>query len=497
MNNRKYTWILYVIVAVIAATIAIQVYWNYKNYLTNKQQLINDVQLSLDTAIETYYAKLAQNETIAFAFDSGRSDSLGHQQIDSLLQQFEFPERVLKSFDSLNIEYDNGIAYMQIIDGDTIFKESHNGTFNRPHQQLRSINTDIAADSVTKYNFRTLTSRVIVSLTNDSLNLEAIDTLFSEQLKLKKIGVNFGLQYEELNRKTHVINKTIVETALLSSSSKSPYIHYGNVLSVHFTNPTKTILKRILSGILISTLLVLAVIGCLFYLLKVIKHQKQLSEVKNDLISNITHEFKTPIATIGVALESIKNFNVIDDKEKTKKYLSMSSDQLDKLNIMVEKLLETASLDSETLHLSKDSINIVELVESCTKKHQLQTETKSLQFITSDSEIIAEVDPFHFENAINNVIDNAIKYGGDKITITLEQNSFSFTVSISDNGDSISKANKDRIFEKFYRIAKGNTHDVKGFGIGLYYTKTIVEKHEGTIFLDINATTTFVISLPK
>ncbi|VAV85254.1 Two-component system sensor histidine kinase, partial [hydrothermal vent metagenome] len=261
---------------------------------------------------------------------------------------------------------------------------------------------------------------------------------------------------------------------------------------------TKVILKRILTGILISTLLVLAVVSCLFYLLKIIKHQKQLAEVKNDLISNITHEFKTPIATISVALESIKNFNVIDDKEKTKSYLDMSNNQLSKLNVMVEKLLETATLDSESLKLIKEDCNITELLKSIIDKHQIQANGKTINFTTSDEEFIADVDVFHFENAINNVIDNAIKYGGEIISVTLTTHKNTFEIAISDSGNTITKANKDKVFEKFYRIPKGNTHDVKGFGIGLYYTKKIIEKHQGTIQLDLNnKQTTFKISLPN
>ncbi|MCK5401727.1 MAG: HAMP domain-containing histidine kinase, partial [Flavobacteriaceae bacterium] len=239
-------------------------------------------------------------------------------------------------------------------------------------------------------------------------------------------------------------------------------------------------------------------ISCLFYLLKIIKHQKQLAEVKNDLISNITHEFKTPISTISVALESIKNFNVIDDKEKTKSYLDMSSSQLSKLNVMVEKLLETATLDSDSLDLNKEPVNITDLLQTIIDKHQIQTETKKINFRSSSENIIANVDVFHFENAINNIIDNAIKYGGNEISVYLKQHENTFEISISDNGKSLTKKNKDKIFEKFYRVSKGNTHDVKGFGIGLYYAKKIIEKHNGNIHLDLNnILTTFKISLPN
>ena len=176
----------------------------------------------------------------------------------------------------------------------------------------------------------------------------------------------------------------------------------------------------------------------------------------------------------------------------------MSSAQLTKLNTMVEKLLETATLDSDNLVLNKESINLVSLLESLTNKHKVELNDKVLDFNSDIDELMVSVDVFHFENAINNIIDNAIKYGGDTIRIALDRTHISTTIIISDDGGHLNMANKERIFEKFYRVPKGNTHDIKGFGIGLYYTKKIIEKHEGMITADAsNNLTTFKIVLPN
>ena len=210
-----------------------------------------------------------------------------------------------------------------------------------------------------------------------------------------------------------------------------------------------------------------------------------MAEVKNDLISNITHEFKTPIATIGVALESISNFNGIDDKAKTKKYINMSSEQLNKLNIMVEKLLETATLDSDSLELNREVVDVVALLKDLTHRYRVHFPEKEFNISLKVESLEAKVDLFHFENALNNILDNAVKYGGPIISVDLIPKQHSFEVLISDSGNTLSKTNKDRIFEKFYRVPKGNTHDVKGFGIGLYYTKTIIDKHGGSIDLNL------------
>jgi len=497
MNDKRYTWILYTIIFVTACTIAIQVYWNYKNYLIHKQQFINDVQVSLDNAVDTYYADLAQKNTLAFAFDfdsgSDNDHIIENHKLDSIIRHIDTLANGITYKDSLSINIYEDIS---------VFRESKSDSFieiiksNHNEKDWLEKKVFVKASNLSKDDFEMLTSKVIVSITNDSLRLEKIDTLLNRELNRKHLNIDYGLSFKNSLDSIQRLNQ--IDKASLSTTSKSIYLPKGSTLKVHFKNETKTILKRILSGILISILLVFVVISCLFYLLNIIKRQKQLAEVKNDLISNITHEFKTPIATISVALESIKNFNVIDDKEKTKTYLEMSSNQLSKLNVMVEKLLETATLDSDSLILVKEKINITDLITSIIDKHQLQTEPKTINFNTSKESVFAHVDVFHFENAINNIIDNAIKYGGQTISIDVSQNSFSFTVSISDDGNTITKTQKDKIFEKFYRVPKGNTHDVKGFGIGLYYAKKIIEKHGGAIHLDLNNNlTTFKLSLPN
>ena len=165
---------------------------------------------------------------------------------------------------------------------------------------------------------------------------------------------------------------------------------------------------------------------------------------------------------------------------------------------MVEKLLETATLDSENLELNKEQIDIVDLLKSLVGRYKIQFAEKQFNTSFKVESLEATVDVFHFENALNNILDNAVKYGGNLISVDLFPKKNTFEIVISDNGSNLSKANKERIFEKFYRVPKGNTHDVKGFGIGLYYTKTIIEKHSGSITVDVTKDLTiFKITLPN
>lgn len=502
MNNSKYQWILYVIVTVIVSTITIQFYWNYKNYEINKQQLINEVQSSLDKAIENYYADLAEKSTIGFAFEAtSSSDIFGNDKVfDSILKEIDIKQKKFGHLDSFDIDVkSNGISVFRGLKADSLLnsiheKHQHDST-KKQNVRLERVNFKTLDSSITS-SFENLTSKVIISMTSDSLRIKDVDSFFIREIASKQLDITHQLQFLNPEDNIDSLKHSIERNSELYTTSQSPFLPNDGSLYVSFSNATKEILKRSLTGILISSLLVLAVISCLYYLLRIIKHQKQLAELKNDLISNITHEFKTPIATIGVALESIKDFDMLNDKEKTKSYLNMSSMQLSKLNIMVEKLLETATLDSQNLKLNKDTINVVELIEALIKKHQLTT-NKTIAFDSKNATYLIDVDIFHFENAISNIIDNAIKYGGELITISLKDISNALVLTISDNGNTLTKAHKERIFEKFYRVPKGNTHDVKGFGIGLYYTKTIIEKHSGTIALDLSDDlTTFKTALP-
>ena len=509
MNDKRYQWILYTILIVIMVTIGIQVFWNYKNYQANKQQLVNDVQTSLDKAVDDYYADLAERTTLGVSLS-------GDSQIDALAEDSELAKFLAKidetteefaSLDSLKINDMEGIAVFRGKRADSMmhdYREKHNpisaDSFKVQIDQMR------LNDSVDLQNISMLTSKVFISISNDSLDVTVVDSMLQNELQRKNIDLKSRLTFYETRRTSRFSTKldsTITDSDpaisyALSTTSKSSFLPNGSTLKIDFTNETATVLKRSLSGILISTVLVLAVISCLFYLLKIIKHQKQLAEVKNDLISNITHEFKTPIATIGVALESISNFNGIDDKEKTKKYINMSSDQLSKLNVMVEKLLETATLDSDSLELNKESVNVVDLLNDLSHRYKMQHPEKEFNTSLKVEELNAMVDLFHFENALNNILDNAVKYGGSIISVDLIPKQNHFEILISDSGTTLSKVNKERIFEKFYRVPKGNTHDVKGFGIGLYYTKTIIDKHGGSIDLNLAKNlTTFKISLPN
>lgn len=512
----------------------VQFYWNYKNYEQNKQRVLNEIQISLDNSIEEYYVDFSKENHFAIVEPkkftssnkkqeekiwkdifkntglkknneiSSKNDSISFKitsiEINSDKEDFKkmdssFVKSIFKKEDIIALKKNDSTppsnsVYFQSKKGkETIIQSS-----KKNKEKVQLFLGKKATDSLKLIKGL---KTIFIAIQNDSIDYKKLDSIMAKELSNKKIQTSYYFKHYKKDS-LFFSNKTIDFKCPLIISAKSTFLKPHEDFNLYYNSPTYEALKRSSTGILLSLFLSLAVISSLIYLLKIINQQKELAEIKNDLISNITHEFKTPITTVSTAIEAINNFNIIDDKEKTKKYLSISSIQLKKLHQMVEKLLETATLDSEKLLLKKEAINIIDLVEKLTKKHQLIAPEKDIYFSSNVLSLNKEVDPFHFENAVSNLIDNAIKYGGNKIEININSLLNNLEISIADNGKGIEKNQQEKIFEKFYRVPKGNTHDVKGFGIGLYYTKKIIEKHNGFISLATNfKQTVFKISLPN
>ncbi|HET8736476.1 MAG TPA: ATP-binding protein, partial [Pricia sp.] len=353
-------------------------------------------------------------------------------------------------------------------------------------------------DSILKTDslfFSDFTTKILLSIKVDTLDTKRFDKILRRELDHKELDVSYAVEFKNGVDIPQAIHPEIKRSSTNITCSNNSLLPDGSSLCLYFTNNTIIVLKRNLVGILLSTLLVGSVIACLLFLLKIINRQKQLAEIKNDLIGNITHEFKTPIATIGVALEGIQNFNTANDPQKTKKYVQTSNEQLGKLNLMVEKLLETATLDGDLLSLKKEEIKLIEIVQNLIERHRALAPEKDFEFLALRENICVKADALHLENALNNILDNAVKYGGDRITTTITTANNKVLISIKDDGKNLTTAQAKQIFEKFYRVPKGNQHDVKGFGIGLYYTKKIIEGHNGSIEVILKDSTNFKITL--
>lgn len=495
MNYKKYKIVLYLIIITIITTIAVQLYWNYRSYQGSKHRVYRQVQQSMDKSVEDYYANITRAGFITFS----SPDSLLPIQNDTLFIDNTFGRGMRKKIDSTLQQIMSSDSNKAIIIEPTDRRSFPTNFMNLNNERLKSIDS--------------LISKVYISISRDSFDLKRFDQHFEENLKRKNLELDYAISFKQrdyedgattkyLLRQNYISKKELnkeFDKSSIKVSAKSNFMSRSSKLSVHFNDIALIAFKKILSGILLSLLLSICVITSLIYLLRVIKNQKQLAEIKDDLISNITHELKTPITTISAALQALETFHEMKDVSKTKKYLQVSNQQVDKLNLMVEKILETATLDSEKLILNQEPTDIVTILKELIERFEIAHPGKELTMYSDSETLIANIDRFHLENAIGNIIDNAIKYGGKNIKINVLDNGSDIRILCSDDGIGIDKKQREKIFDKFYRIPTGNVHDVKGFGIGLYYTKNIIEKHNGSISLSDSSEkeTIFTLTIPR
>ena len=249
--------------------------------------------------------------------------------------------------------------------------------------------------------------------------------------------------------------------------------------------PVDSLVWKHMTGILTTSFIILLILGFSFwFLIRTLLRQKTLEDMKSDFTNNITHELKTPIAVAYAANDALLNFNQAEEKTKRDQYLRISQEQLQRLSSLVEQILSMSMERRKTFRLHPEEVNLKELIVSLVEQHQLKAD-KPVQ-ITLEIEpeaLTIVVDRTHFSNIISNLIDNAVKYSKERadIIIRCQQTEQTVTISIADRGIGIPLDKQKHIFDKFYRIPTGNLHNVKGYGLGLFYVKSMVEKHGGTI----------------
>ena len=247
--------------------------------------------------------------------------------------------------------------------------------------------------------------------------------------------------------------------------------------------PQVFILKQMLGILTTSVLMILLLFLSFFYLLRTIFRQKTLDEIKSDFVNNMTHELKTPLSVAYAANDALLNYNMINDVEKREKYLRTSQEQLMHLTGLVEQILTLSVEERKNLRLSFVSIHLKDLFEHLKSQYLIQA-SKPLEIVVNvDEQLTVKADKVHFQNTICNLIENAIKYSGDKVRIELcaKKKGDKTLIRIQDNGIGIPPTAIPKLFDKFYRVPTGNIHNVKGYGLGLSYVKTIIDKHGGQI----------------
>ena len=476
MRNRIRN-ILVLMVICMLGIFLFQGYWVYRSYKIVMDQFNRDINDALRTAVFN--------------------------------KQFADVKRVVRYADSSNLHNSTELprAIKQVLSSSKI-KD------NKSYQQLRvyfndsTQQSDPKLDSPIQVYADTLARQIseiliINNIYSNRLSLKRLDSVYSAELASRGIVVQHNLDtlnidFNNFARESFRDSLHIVEHL---KTYKTPFNPVSNLfVQATFETPVPYLLKQMLWSIITSALLTILIIICLVYMLRTILKQKKLSEVKNDFINNMTHELKTPIATVFAAVEAMQNFNALNDQKKTLTYLDISKQQLNRLSDLVEKVLHIAAEEKEDFELYAEEFDINEVVEDIVSNHQLKA-AKPVQFhVSLPEQGLVVADKTHLSNAINNLVDNAIKYSKEEadidIKVIVEQQLL--TIHVKDHGIGIPKSYHQNIFDKFFRVPTGNIHNVKGFGLGLSYVKKIVEMHQGTIQVhsESDKGSEFIITIP-
>lgn len=274
-------------------------------------------------------------------------------------------------------------------------------------------------------------------------------------------------------------------------------------LRAFFPNRQRYLLQTMWLMLAISALLIIVIFGAFTYTINTIFRQKKLGEIRNDFINNMTHELKTPISTISLACEALNDPDMQRNDKTRRSFIGMISEENKRLGVLVENVLRTAVLDRGDMQLKVEQINMHELIKTVIRNLAIQVRKRGGSIRTELNAVnpLIEGDPVHLTNLVYNLIDNAMKYSPDNplLIIRSENVDKGIELQFEDNGIGISKENQRKIFDKLYRVPTGNIHNVKGFGLGLSYVKTVTEKHHGTISVEseLKKGSTFFVYLPS
>jgi two-component system phosphate regulon sensor histidine kinase PhoR len=524
MNKFVFRLLVLLMSLSLLGIILVQVYWFNTSLENNEDQFRFHVKQVLGNVSK----KLQEKEKYTFYNKYKKlKDSTGKApQIDDLLE-YRYYQRNKKTNET--IIYSNSIISENYDIFSTFFDKKSDSLKIKNYTSKRK--TQI-------FNNNSFDNSGIQNKINPDVTIEksgAIDILESAQFEIayKDIAANYAIQ----DRVTSKQLKDILTSELNEYGIKTPYEFnvYSNGLATkiksdHFTfdkyatysipvfidnegnnkymllvtfpQKKKFLFSEILAITILSIIFTLVIIIAYANALHQLIKQRQISEIKTDFINNMTHEFKTPIATINLALDAIKNPKVIDDKEKVFRYLQMIRDENKRMHAQVENVLRISKLEKKELDIAKESQDVQQIIEDAIDHVHLIIEDRQGKITTNfeAKRTTVLLNDVHFTNVIVNILDNAIKYSPEApvIEISTENIKDFILIKVKDQGAGMNKVALKRIFEKFYREHTGDIHNVKGHGLGLAYVKRIVEDHNGQVFVESEKGkgSTFIIKVP-
>jgi two-component system phosphate regulon sensor histidine kinase PhoR len=465
-------WMPVLMTITILAIAGFQVYWLSKAYEREQRTLeMRTNMLFRETIRSVQSAKLK--------LDSLAGDSIGFRRM--------FHRELPQGHHTRSFQREKTIGMVDVL------MQRNNDTGQARLIIRRGDSVRVFNDNISPRQSRIMQFLFDVDALQDTIRIKEVVKAYQAKLAEQQLNVSFAV-------------------SRVQTQEAEPEKPRWNEVTLGFANPVTYrldlvntfpfLLKRLSAAILFSVFLVGFTILSFTLLYRNLLRQRKLADIKNEFISNITHELKTPIATVSVAIEALRNFNASLDPQKTKEYLDISANELNRLSLLVDKVLKLSMFEKKEIELRFELLDLKQLVEEVTSSMRLQFEKRKAQVtVHAEGDTTMTADRLHLVSVLFNLLDNALKYSNEnpQIDIHINGNSDKLQLLVTDNGVGIAQEYHGRIFEKFFRVPHGNLHDAKGYGLGLSYVSHVVEQHHGTIEVSSEEErgSRFTITLPR
>ncbi len=503
--NKKVIWILSGIMAIgILALVIIQTYWLNHALEVKSHQFKSVANEAFQEVINQLEKEEMYNTVIGEIKMRYKSRSMMNG--DTLTGTSKDTSDVRSSEEMIHLEQNSGISKAEPFSGgDTLtLRKQINGI-------LRTSGKNVyprIQDSKTLF-----IEHILEKLSHKPPNIQErihpVDLYYLIKKTLARFGINQPFEFAIKGSKSQIIYRTPGYTEEKKHSNTFKQILFpndvvtqGNSLVLYFPDEHKYLVRSLgfigYSSVALTIFFLIVFLGTLY----IIFRQKMLSDIKTDFVNNMTHELKTPISTISLASQMLKDKTIANEEKNIDHIASVIEDETKRLSYQVEKVLHMAVFDRGQIKLRKNETDIHEILTNVINNFSIQLQNKNGKIVhdfKAENPVIS-LDEIHITNIFSNLIDNAIKYCEEAplIYIRTENDEKGIFIHVRDNGSGISKEHLKKIFDQFYRVSTGNIHNTKGFGLGLSYVKKIIEAHHGTINVisQINKGTTFTVFLP-
>ncbi|WP_372793776.1 sensor histidine kinase [Lutibacter sp.] len=519
MRKRIFVLIIILMSIALIGIISVQVFWIKNTIQITEEQFTSNVKFALakvsddikQREFENFYLKLSDIYKEGEKFKESDIRNFIYEKIDTVNnEKFTYSQSIIEQnykvptefFENDSIDFKEIYSKEQVV----IIKEhilDNDKSINAPEERYIKVGRLEGAEksslenvfdiSVSKLPIhKRVSNREITYRLNNELSSRGIDTDFKYGIYSNDLATQVKSGYFRKE-----VGKSYKVPMFADKDGNSNF-----QLFVTFPEKKNFILSSIYKILALSVFFILIIILAFVSALYQLVRQKQISEIKTDFINNMTHEFKTPIATINLALDAIKNPKIISDNEKVLRYVKMIREENKRMHTQVENVLRISKLEKNQLDVSKEKVDLHEIIEEAITHVVLLVNDKGgsikMNLKANSTAILAS--QFHLTNVIVNILDNAIKYSDDAPTIEIltENTEKYITIKIKDNGIGMNKSVQKNIFKKFYREERGNVHNVKGHGLGLSYVKKIIEIHQGEVYVESEKGigSTFTVKLP-